>query len=244
MSCSITDSKEVNDLLSKKIPNYRQAYSDRTSWLMACLCELAYKKFNEYKYEGFRKKTLDTILDKVDEKKYLKITTAIDEVTYNAGEEEAFLKRELKNLNGELIWKGDKNETQCILVSFDNFMVLAFRGTERDKIGDIKTDMKAYTSPCHSGGRIHTGFLEAYQTIECELVNALHDNLYDDKENQKKLYITGHSLGGALATIATKFLENKGFNISACYSFGAPRVGNEEWWQGFKSAYLQSSQCG
>jgi len=39
---------ELNDfdtLIHKKIPHYRQAYSDRTSWLMACLSELAYVKF-------------------------------------------------------------------------------------------------------------------------------------------------------------------------------------------------------
>lgn len=28
--------KMVNKLLEKEVPTYRQAYSDRTSWLMAC----------------------------------------------------------------------------------------------------------------------------------------------------------------------------------------------------------------
>ena len=40
------DSRQIKDLLSKSLPSYRQAYSDRTAWLMACLSELAYVKFN------------------------------------------------------------------------------------------------------------------------------------------------------------------------------------------------------
>ncbi len=39
-------------------------------------------------------------------------------------------------------------------------------------------------------------------------------------------YITGHSLGGAVATIATSKLKRP--NLGACYTFGSPRVGNPE----------------
>ena len=51
--------------------------------------------------------------------------------------------------------------------------------------------------------------------------------------SNKPLFITGHSLGGALAVVATKKLTHKG-GIAACYTFGAPRVGDEEWTGGFK----------
>lgn len=43
---STMEEKEVEGILSKSLPNYRQAYSDRTSWLMACISELSYVKFN------------------------------------------------------------------------------------------------------------------------------------------------------------------------------------------------------
>ncbi len=44
------------------------------------------------------------------------------------------------------------------------------------------------------------------------------------------LYITGHSQGGALALIATRDLEEEGTfsDRTVCYTFGCPRVGNEE----------------
>lgn len=57
-------------------------------------------------------------------------------------------------------------------------------------------------------------------------------NLGDFKE--KPLFITGHSLGGALATIAAKKLTHKG-GIASCYTFGSPRVGNVDWAVGIKT---------
>jgi hypothetical protein len=48
------------------------------------------------------------------------------------------------------------------------------------------------------------------------------------------LYITGHSLGGALATVATKFTYHKG-GLAACYTFGSPRVGNDDWINNIKT---------
>ena len=41
-----TSRDRVNSLLDKSFPSYRQAYSDRKAWLMACLSELAYIRFN------------------------------------------------------------------------------------------------------------------------------------------------------------------------------------------------------
>ncbi len=51
------------------------------------------------------------------------------------------------------------------------------------------------------------------------------------------LYITGHSLGGALATIATKKITHDAgtSGIAACYTFGSPLVGNENWIATIKS---------
>ena len=47
------------------------------------------------------------------------------------------------------------------------------------------------------------------------------------------LFITGHSLGGALALLATKLVAP---NVNgACYTFGAPRIGNYEYFRFLKT---------
>ena len=46
-------------------------------------------------------------------------------------------------------------------------------------------------------------------------------------------FITGHSLGGALAVVATRFID--AHSIAACYTYGCPRVGDLELAKVFKS---------
>lgn len=43
---NVSERNRANNLLDKSLPTCRQAYSDRTAWLMACLSELAYRRFN------------------------------------------------------------------------------------------------------------------------------------------------------------------------------------------------------
>ncbi len=40
--------------------------------------------------------------------------------------------------------------------------------------------------------------------------------------------ITGHSLGGALATHAAVQLVSQGINVEALYTYGSPRVGDNK----------------
>ena len=43
-----------------------------------------------------------------------------------------------------------------------------------------------------------------------------------------KFRITGHSLGGALATHAAAHLLSQGINVDMLYTFGSPRVGDNK----------------
>ena len=100
---------------------------------------------------------------------------------------------------------------------------LVFRGTEPTDFLDIKTDIKAKLVDVKVGGlsiQMHSGYVEAFnwvrQDIEVVLNNLQHD----------QLFITGHSLGGALAIVATRLLATD--VTGACYTFGAPPVGAVE----------------
>jgi len=143
----------------------------------------------------------------------------------------------LTKLNGggfELIgeFNAPDTDTQAFLVKNDSYAVLAFRGTEVSKKTDIKTDAEAFKVSTIEG-KVHRGFIDAYKSIEEQVVTGLK------KIGNLPLYITGHSLGAALATVATQHLERDHIlrdQIAACYTYGSPRVGNREFDRDFKSA--------
>jgi hypothetical protein len=95
-------------------------------------------------------------------------------------------------------------------------MLVSFRGTE--SIGDWITNTNFFSieknyGAVHEG--FYNGFAEVKDTIEKEF----------DRRLPKLILLTGHSLGGALATVAAAEWNGK-YNISGVYTFGQPSVGN------------------
>jgi triacylglycerol lipase len=196
--------EQVNKLLTKEVPTYRQAYSDRTSWLMACFSELAYLRFNPLFTNNRQKELITKYLEEFSKKaKKPSLLKLLDFVGYDHEAEIERLITELGSLNAKLIKTFDSNGTQAILISTDKFITLAFRGTEATSIKDIKSDAKATTTTCDSGGNIHSGFKGAFEEVAIEIQSTLDQEEFANKS----LFITGHSLGGALATIAAKKLN-------------------------------------
>jgi len=68
------------------------------------------------------------------------------------------------------------------------------------------------------------GFLEDYSSLAAEIKADLN-NIGCGKESP--LAFTGHSLGGALATLAMFDFASSGYTVSKAYTFGSPRVGDE-----------------
>ena len=223
---SQTDIDEISNLLKKKLPAYRKAYSDRTSWLMACIAELSYLRFNPLFPDNSKKDYfLKAIKKLIDQNNQSALTKLIDLVSYDHEKEAADLAANLTLLSLRLVETFDSKGTQAIIVANSDFAVLAFRGTEASSIRDIRSDARAIAVACPSGGNIHSGFNDAYNEVALDIQNRLDgDDLKD-----LPLYITGHSLGGALATIAAKKMAHPLGGIAACYTFGSPRVGDEHW---------------
>ena len=107
---------------------------------------------------------------------------------------------------------------------------LAFRGTEPTDFRDIKTDVKAKLESVKlDGGNVdfHSGYLESLRLLEGDITKKLETVAYD------QLFITGHSLGGALAIAFTRL--HAASTNGACYTFGAPPVGAVEVQNGLKT---------
>ena len=221
-----TDQQRTSRLLNKQIPSYRKAYSDRTAWLMACLSELAYLRFNPIFSSDQQQQLFSQMAGKLTKKKTSQVLfQLIDQFVYDHSLEKEKLKAELDNLNLRILETFDSDGTQAILIAADGFMVLSFRGTEATSVKDIKSDLKAKMVGCETQGKIHSGFKEAYGKVELDVQEKINSI---DEYKTKPLFITGHSLGGALATVAAKKLEHSG-GIAACYTFGSPRVGDDQW---------------
>ena len=89
-------------------------------------------------------------------------------------------------------------------------------------------------------GDVHQGFLDAWESIEEKdekdnegILNILQqwkkELLSENSENKEmEIWVTGHSLGGAIATLAATSLSVQKFNVKGLYTFGQPRIGNGE----------------
>ncbi|XP_074322311.1 uncharacterized protein LOC141659372 isoform X1 [Apium graveolens] len=124
-------------------------------------------------------------------------------------------------------------------------LVIAFRGTEQVRWKDLRTDLMLVPTglnPERIGGdfkkevQVHSGFLSAYDSVRTRILSLIKlatGYINDGGEQMSKwhVYVTGHSLGGALATLLALELSSsqlaKRGNISVTmYNFGSPRVGN------------------
>ena len=98
-------------------------------------------------------------------------------------------------------------------------LVLVFRGTESADEADYYTDAKIIQTPFLDYSTAHQGFVEALNWVSSDSDDAIV-SLLDEKPHA--LWLGGHSLGGALATLYA--LQNPK-SVSAIYTLGAPRVG-------------------
>ena len=107
-----------------------------------------------------------------------------------------------------------------------NDIIVACRGTEAKEWKDIQADLTIDLVPSRQGvGQVHRGFRNYV------------DNVWEPVKNhvldcpQKKLWITGHSLGAAMATLmARRFvLDPVSHSVEAVFTYGSPRVGNRSY---------------
>ncbi|KAL8284388.1 hypothetical protein RB597_001621 [Gaeumannomyces tritici] len=105
-------------------------------------------------------------------------------------------------------------------------LTVSIRGsrTIQNFITDVIFRAQAADREFCAGCTVHAGFMYAHQEIVARVRAAVADAL--DEYPNHRVRLTGHSLGGAVATLLGATLRRRGV---ACdiYTYGAPRVGNE-----------------
>jgi hypothetical protein len=98
--------------------------------------------------------------------------------------------------------------------------LLAFRGTEADNNNDKAADAEIDRTP-EAGALVHSGFKRYLDAVWPQVTQYVTG--YRANHPNQNICITGHSLGGALATLAFTRLNDP---ASSLITFGCPRVGN------------------
>jgi len=223
-------------------PVKRAAYSDRTAALMAVFAELAYEPLDEEKQGSYLRlaREFAELTDQVDiaaklrdfarllakgntaDNALLRGALAMGNFTLKGALycSQSFVRDGFfaHDTQGFVAYRKANPETGDV-----GLAVVCFRGTQqmRDWLTNVnadKAEVWSQKNPNRLLGHFHRGFHDAYKSVEDQIL----DHLKDLKS--LPLYVTGHSLGGALATIATWYLP--GEELAACYTFGAPRCGD------------------
>jgi hypothetical protein len=104
---------------------------------------------------------------------------------------------------------------------------IVFRGTSSKR--DAAADLYATQSPLFIGNKllqVHDGFLIQFRSIQIQLLAEITTNI----KNVDTVHFSGHSLGGALAIIAScafsDLIKRTNGKRIVCHTVGAPRVGN------------------
>ena len=129
----------------------------------------------------------------------------------------------------------DGEVTQCYVASNEKFAVVAFRGSEAklregdSNVGHIFADWMANLNfapePWEQGGNVHRGFKGALD----EVWDDLEDYISNLHKSHRKIWMSGHSLGAALATLAA----DRYGKVQGLYTYGSPRVGDLNFKEGF-----------
>lgn len=110
-----------------------------------------------------------------------------------------------------------REHAQVAYVEAPAFNVLVFRGTDDPR--DWMKNLDARFVPWPHGGHVHSGFASIFAEVQKDVLAIATASL-------RPLFVTGHSLGGALATLAASFLIAKKRAPRATYTFGSPRCGD------------------
>lgn len=150
---------------------------------------------------------------------------------------DAECKAALADMDSEIIKdirfiKSRKTGTEGFIAGDQEKIIIAFRGTSeiKDWLTDAASIQKSWSSILNIG-KVHSGFFDSLNSVW----SLLMEHLQELQTNNQRIWITGHSLGGALAalTYATLRLQSPKYELAGAYTFGQPRIGDQIMCQAF-----------
>lgn len=122
---------------------------------------------------------------------------------------------------GFLSVKGkSKSSAQAALIEHKDYLCMAFRGT--DEVLDWLDNMNVLREEVLFG-EFHKGFWKSVEDVWSAMNSRCRALL---REKKRPVFFTGHSLGGAMATIAAAIYIDQDLPFTSVYTFGQPRAMN------------------
>ena len=135
------------------------------------------------------------------------------------------------------IFFNDKDAEVAVAVNDDSIFIV-FRGSSSETDW-LDTNANAGLKDVDVNGktiRFHEGFFDAWKAAEKDVISII------EKYPGRDVYLSGHSLGGALSQIAAYMLEQENnVPVKAVYTFGAPPAGDESWRSAVSDSGLASN---
>lgn len=134
-------------------------------------------------------------------------------------------------------------DPEAMAISTKDFIIIVFRGTDRveqttqseyaygEWIGTNFDPVPIRTSDL-GRGKVHRGFYNSFSLIKSDLA----DWVIDNGASEKKVWITGHSLGGVHAQMLAAYLANRHkINAQGVFLFASPHVGDTDFVNDFNT---------
>jgi len=128
----------------------------------------------------------------------------------------------------------NKSDTQGFVTATDEMVLVSFRGTQSNDIWDWMTDARIALRP-YQPGLVHIGFYNALNDVWHEMNAAINAG----RDHGQSLWVTGHSLGAALAGLAvSRMIFEEQTPTNGLYTFGHPRMGNFVFGNGYDTEFM------
>ena len=132
----------------------------------------------------------------------------------------------------------EKSGGRAYVATFGKSLVIAFRGTKSAKAReffsnlasdlDLRWKKMSWLPEAYRQIKVHGGFASEYRRFRDTILKAL------DAHPEKEIYIVGHSLGSALATLAAFDIEVSRERSVYLYVSGTPRIAGKSFQKAFE----------